>query len=76
MTGSMSTASTCFAPWRSAAATSVPRARAENQHVVEGVAEDRVRPLIEVFLLRDGRHRLVKDVVDLDDRVRAVLEDA
>ena len=49
-------------------------AGAEDQHVVERVAEHRVRPLIEVFLLVDRRHRLVEDVVDLDDRVRAVLE--
>ena len=44
-------------------------AGAENQHVLEAVAKDRVRPLIEVFLLRDRGHRLVKDVVHLDDRV-------
>ena len=45
------------------------RSGAENQHVLEGVAEDAVRPLVEVFLLFDRGHRLVKDVVHLDDRV-------
>ena len=39
------------------------------------VAEHHVGPLVEVFLLLDRRHRLVKDVVDLDDRVGAVLTD-
>ena len=45
-------------------------AGAEDQHVVERVAEHGVRPLVEVFLLLDRRHRLVKDVVHLDDGVR------
>src|SRR3954470_16844754 len=49
-------------------------AGAENQHVIERVAEYRVRPLVEVFLVRDRRHRLVEDVVHLDDGVVAVLE--
>ena len=51
------------------------RAGPENQHVLEAVAKDRVRPLVEVFLLRHRGHRLVKDVVHLDDRVGAVLAD-
>ena len=51
------------------------RARAEDQHIVERVAEDGVRPLIEVFLLVDRRHRLMKDVVHLDHRVGAILEE-
>ena len=48
---------------------------AENQDLVEAVAEDRVRPLVEIFLLIERRHRLVKDVVHLDDRVGPVLAD-
>ena len=41
------------------------RARAEDQHVLEAVAEHLVRPLVEVLLLPDRRHRLVEDVVHL-----------
>ena len=47
----------------------------EDQHVIERVAEHRIRPLIEVFLVVDGRHRLVKDVVDLDDGIFPLLAD-
>ena len=50
-------------------------AGAEDQHLVEGVAEHGVRPLVEILLVRDRRHRLVKDVIHLDDGVRAVLEE-
>ena len=50
-------------------------AGAEDQHVLERVAERHVRPLVEVFLLLHRRHRLVEDVVDLDDGVGAVLAD-
>ena len=46
-----------------------PGTGSENQDVVEGVAEDGVRPLIEVFLLLDGGHRLVEDVVHLHHRL-------
>src|SRR6185295_6642560 len=45
-------------------------AGAEYQHVLKRVAEDAIGPLIEVFLLLNRRHRLVKDVVHLDDGVR------
>ncbi len=48
---------------------------AEDEHVLERVAEDRVGPLVEVLLVIDRRHRLVKDVVHLDDRVGAFLAD-
>ena len=48
---------------------------AEDQDVLERVAEHGVRPLVEVFLLLDRRHRLVKDVVHLDDRIGPVLAD-
>ena len=75
MTGSISTASRASAPCRSAAATSVPLPAPRINTLVEGVAEHRVRPLVEVFLLRHRRHRLVKDVVHLDDGVGLVLED-
>ena len=51
------------------------RARAEHEHVLERVAEHHVGPLVEVFLLFDRGHRLVKDVVDLDDGVGPVLAD-
>ena len=71
MTGSMSTASTCLRAVPQRRRDVGAAAGAEDQHLVERVAEDRVRPLIEVFLLRDRRHRLVKDVIHLDDRVRA-----
>ena len=47
-------------------------AGAEDQDVLERVAEHAVRPLVEVFLLLDRRHRLVKDVVHLDDGVGAL----
>ena len=52
-----------------------PRAGTEHQHVLERVPEDHVGPLVEVFLLLHRGHRLVKDVVDLDDRIGAVLAD-
>ena len=41
------------------------RAGAEDQHVLEAVAEHLVRPLVEVLLLPHRRHRLVEDVVHL-----------
>ena len=50
-------------------------AGAENQDVSNVSPNDRVRPLVEVFLLLDRRHRLVEDVVHLDDGVGAVLAD-
>ena len=65
MTGSISTASTRLAPCCSADATSVPDPGAEDEHVIETLAEDLVRPLVEVFLLPNRRHRLVEDVVHL-----------
>ena len=46
-----------------------PRPGAEDEHVLERVAEDHVGPLVEVFLLLHRGHRLVKDVVDLDHGV-------
>src|SRR4051812_18363437 len=52
-----------------------PRTGAENQRVLEGVAEHAVGPLVEVFLLFDRGHRLVEDIVPLYDRVRTRLAD-
>ena len=49
------------------------RTGSENQHIVEAVAEHGVGPLIEVFLLIDVGHRLVKNVIHLDDGVVAIL---
>ena len=51
------------------------RSGAEHEDVLERVAEHHVGPLVEVLLLIDRGHRLVKDVVDLDDGVGAVLAD-
>ena len=45
------------------------RAGPQDQHALERVAEHRVRPLVEVLLLFDRRHRLVEDVVDLHHRL-------
>ncbi len=73
--GSISTASTCLRAVPERGRDVGARAGAENQDVVERVAEDGVRPLVEVFLLLDRRHRLVEDVVHLDDRVGALLAD-
>ena len=42
------------------------RTGAENQDLLEVVAEHHVRPLVEVLLRVDRRHRLVPDVVHLD----------
>ena len=49
-------------------------AGAEDQHVLEAVAERRVRPLVEVLLARHRGHRLVEDVVDLDDGLLPFLD--
>ena len=49
-------------------------AGAEDQHVLEAVAEGRVRPLVEVLLARHRGHRLVEDVVDLDDGLLPFLD--
>ena len=62
-------------PWRSAAATSVPEPAPRISTSSKRVAEHAIRPLVEVFLLLDRRHRLVKDVVHLDDRVGPCLAD-
>ena len=71
--GSISTASTCFAPWRSAAATSVPEPAPRISTSSNESPKTCVRPLVEVFLLLDRRHRLVEDVVHLHHGVGAVV---
>ena len=53
-----------------------PAAGAENENVVERVAEHVIRPLVEVLFLVKRRHRLVKHVVDRHNRLRSVLDDA
>ena len=73
--GSISTASTCFAPCFRAAATSVPDPAPRISTFSKRVAKNGVRPLIEVFLVVHRRHRLVKDVVHLDDGVRSFVSD-
>src|SRR5438067_1780663 len=43
--------------------------------LLEKKNEHRVRPLVEVLLAIDRRHRLVEDVVNIDYVVVAILED-
>ena len=70
MRGSISTASMCPTPAESAAATSLPAARADDEHVVHrrlaDAAQQFMRQYIRALEGADVVHVLVREVVDVD----------